>query len=361
MTYIYAAAVLCGLGVGLSLIIQVAERFLASYGECRVRVNGERELVVRGGCTLNDAFFANRIFIPSACGGKGTCGYCKVKVLEGGGPVLPTELPNLTRAELRSGVRLACQVKVKNDLVVQVRPEYLSVREYRARLVAARMLTRDIRELRFALVEPAEMEFRPGQYVQVRVPVAGPPIWRAYSISSDPAVKNEIELIVRLVPKGLGSTYLHRIEPGEEIVFTGPYGEFELSEDESTELALVGGGCGMAPIKSIVHYVSRRWPARKITLFFGARSAEDVFYYDDYKKLAAERPGFRVYYALSEPKPTDVWDGERGFIHLSVDAHLKRGRKRQAFLCGPPPMIEATLNVLRSKGMRKEQVFYDKF
>lgn len=361
MTYLYAAVVLCGLGVGLAVAIQLAERFLTNYGTCRILVNGERELVVQGGHTLNEALFANRIFIPSACGGKGTCGYCKVKVIKGGGPVLPTELPNLTRAELRAGVRLACQVKVKNDLEVQIRSDYLNVREYRAKLIAARMLTRDIRELRFSLLEPTEIDFRPGQYVQVRVPVAGPPVWRAYSISSDPAVKNEIELIVRLIPKGLGSTYLHNLKIGEEITFTGPYGEFELSEDEDVELALVGGGCGMAPIKSIIQYVWRRWPNRRIALFFGARSAEDAFYYDDFKKLAAERPNFKVHYALSEPKPTDVWDGERGFIHLSVDAHLGRRRKRQAFLCGPPPMIEATVNVLRSKGMRKEQIFYDKF
>lgn len=366
MIYVWSLLVLCLLGLGFAVALQVAEKLLADYGECTIKVNDKEGFVIEGGGTLLDALYGQRIFIPSACFGKGTCGFCKVTVPDGGGPVLPTELPFLTREEIGEDVRLACQVKVKTDLHILVRPEYLTVQEFRATVKSARTLTPDTREIVISLGDPprgggpAEIEFRPGQYVQIRVP-AREPTYRAYSISSPPETRNEIELIVRLVPGGLGSTYLHNIEPGDEIDFTGPYGEFELSEAEDTDIVCVAGGCGLAPVKSILHYLYSKWPERKSWLFFGARSAADVMYLDEFEALAAEHPGLTVCYALSEPKATDEWEGNVGFIHKSVEARLPEGADRQAFMCGPPPMVEAAMKVLNAKGVSEDRVFYDKF
>lgn len=359
MIYVYAGGVLCLVGLVFSALIQAAEKWLADYGTPAVRVNEKEAFTVEGGVTLLDALYGQRIFIPSACGGKGTCGFCKVRVPEGGGPVLPTEEPFLTRAEIADDVRLACQVKVKQDLKIQVNPEFLEVQEYRATVTRALQITPDTREIRFRLAEPAEIEFRPGQYVQVIVPGTGE--FRAYSISSPPDERNGLELIVRLIPGGLGSTYLHWLEPGDEVRFTGPYGEFELSEDPDVELVFVGGGCGLAPIKSIVHYIYKRWPERKSRLFYGARAAEDAMYLEEFREFVREHPGLKVCYALSDPKRADDWKGPTGFIHESVDAELAEGGSLQAFLCGPPPMVEATIRVLKSKGVSEESIFYDKF
>ena len=359
MEFLAAIGVLCSVGLALSLLLYAADKWLGDYGTPTINVNDEEPFTVEGGGTLLDALYGKRIFIPSACGGKGTCGFCKVAVAEGGGPLLPTEEPFLTPEEIKADVRLACQLKVKNDLVVKVKPEFLKVQEYRARVTSSTRLTPDTKEIRMELVEPKEIEFKPGQYVQVIVP--GSDEFRAYSVSSPPEEKSVVELIVRIIPGGLGSTYLHWVEPGDEVRFTGPYGDFELSEDEATELVFVGGGCGMAPIKSIINYVYKKWPHRKGTLFFGARSAEDVYYLDEYEKLRKEHPEFAVHYALSEPKPDDAWDGDTGFIHTSVETRLSEGKKKQAFLCGPPPMVEATMRVLKSKGMGEDEIFYDKF
>ncbi len=365
MVYVYAVGVLAGLGLVLSALIQLAEKLLADYGVVTVRVNNEKEFAVEGGVTLLDILYGNRVFIPSACGGKGTCGFCKVSVIDGGGPVLPTETPFLTPAERTSGVRLACQVKVKEDLAARVRPEYLSVREFCAKVVSAAMLTHDVREIRLGLVEPSEIDFRAGQYVQVSVPGRGEPVFRAYSVASAPEERREIELLVRLVPGGVCSTYLHGVEPGDEVTFTGPYGEFDLDEDESTELVLVAGGCGIAPIRSIIRHVCAGWPDRRSWLFFGARSEEDLFNLDEFRGLADTHPGFEFHCALSAPAPADEWDGEVGFIHESVERHMPsvrgKGKRCQAFLCGPKPMLEASIRVLRAKGVRGDRIYYDEF
>lgn len=360
MIYLSSLLMLCLLGLAFAVALTIAEKLLADYGTCSIKVNEEESFTVEGGGTLLDALYGERIFMPSACFGKGTCGFCKVTVPDGGGPLLPTEKPFLTRADIAADTRLACQVKVKQDLEIQVRPEYLNVQEFSARVSSARMLTHDIREIHLELIEPEEIEFRPGQYVQVKVPAAEP-TFRAYSVSSAPEEKGEIELIIRLVPGGLGSTYLHRVQVDDELEFTGPYGEFELSESADTDVVCVGGGCGLAPIKSIIHYVYKRWPERKVWLFFGARTVQDVFYLEEFETLAKEYPALHVCYALSEMEPSEAWDGPTGFIHESVAARLPEGPNRQAFLCGPPPMVEATIEVLRSKQVGEDKVFYDKF
>jgi Na+-transporting NADH:ubiquinone oxidoreductase subunit F len=308
------------------------------------------------------ALYANEIFIPSACGGKGSCGHCKLTVTAGGGPVLPTELPYLVRKEIRTNVRLACQVKIREDVFVRIPADLLNVRMFDATIESATTLTHDIREIRMSLDEPAEISQRPGQYVQVQAPSPEGPVFRAYSISSASYEDNVVELVVRLVPGGIGSTYLHNVSPGDKVNFTGPYGEFYLNEDPSVEIVCVGGGCGIAPMKNIIYTLYDRWPDRTCWLFFGCRTTEDVFYLERFQELAQKHTNFHVVYALSEgDAATDNWEGDRGFIHLSVDKYLESGVPRQAFLCGPPPMIEAVTGVLTAKGIRDEDIFYDKF
>ncbi len=358
-TLIYSVLTMAVVGGFFAAALLVADRFLADYGVCTLNVNDREELTVEGGCTVLDALYDNGIFLPSGCGGQGTCGHCTVEVLSGGGPVLPTELPLLTREQIDRGVRLACQVKIKEDTEVRIKEEYFNIQQFEAVVTAARMLTHDMRQLRLRLVEPDVIEFRPGQYVQVQVPTPDGPVHRAYSISSPPEEGHEIELIVRLIPGGVGSTYLHSVQVGDAVRFTGPYGEFVLSEDPRTEIVCVAGGCGIAPAKSILEHVQQASPERPFSLFFGVRTRADVFFKEEFDKLSDEYPNFHVYYALSEPGRAPDWDGETGFIHRSVEKHLDAERPRQAFLCGPEPMIDATEQVLKSRGVPEEDIYYD--
>ena len=360
---ILALLVTLGIFLGLTGGLILAEKRLVNYGTCTVSLN-EGSVVFEnpGGPTLLSILYEHKVFIPSACGGKGSCGYCKVRVLKGGGPILPTELPYLTRSEQKAGVRLACQVKVKENIELSIPEELLSVKEYRARVTSIVNLTHDIKEINLDLLEPTEVKHRPGQYVQVRAPGPDGPVYRAYSISSPIYVNDKIQLLVRLVPGGIASTYLYNLKEGDEIMFTGPFGEFRLSEDPETELVLVGGGCGMAPIANIIYSIYNRWQNRQVYLFFGARTTNDVFYREKFKELSKKYLNFKYIYALSDPlKGKEKWDGETGFIHLSVDKYLTPSQKRQAFLCGPPPMIEAVTEILKSKNLKEENVFYDKF
>jgi Na+-transporting NADH:ubiquinone oxidoreductase subunit F len=363
VTYVLPVLTINMVFAGLAVALVVAEKVLVDYGICQVDINsGGKVLEVEGGQNLLSALFEGQVFIPSACGGRGSCGHCKVTVPAGGGPILPTETAYVTRKEARAGVRLACQVKVRGDIQVSIPEDLLNVKLFRSTVASTAELTHDIKEIRFALDEPAEISQRPGQYVQIQAPSPDGPVFRAYSISSPTYEKNVVELDVRLVPGGIGSTYLHELKEGDDVIFTGPFGEFRLNEDPEVEIVCVAGGCGMAPVKNIAYSIYDKWPDRHCWLFFGCRTTKDVFYLDEYKELAAKHPNFHIAYALSDPVgPEEKWDGETGFIHLSVDRLLKEGVKRQAFLCGPPPMIEAVMSVLEDKGMRPEDIFYDKF
>lgn len=359
MIYVQAILVLAAIGGVIAVLLLLADRYLCNYGPCAVRVNDKEPFTVQGGGKLLEALYDRRIFIPSACGGQGTCGFCRVQVLEGGGPVLPTELPYLSAAEVASGFRLACQVKIRNALTVHVKDEYLNVQEFRAQVTATAMVTPDTRELHLRLLEPDTIRFRPGQYVQVFVPGTKERTFRAYSIASPPSVRNEVELLVRLIPNGVGSGYLHQVQPGDEVRFTGPYGEFVL--DPQAELICIGGGCGMAPMRSILRHVAEASPQQRCWLFFGARTAEQAMYLDDFESLTSAVPGLNVHYALSEPQSSPEWQGETGFIHESADRHVTGGTNKQVFLCGPPPMIKAAIAVLTAKGIPRERIFYDEF
>lgn len=361
--YIWSLGVFVGLLVGLAILLTVAERVLLNYGICEIDINaGERNAEVEGGQTLLSALIGEEIYIPSACGGKGSCGYCKITVLSGGGPVLPTETPYLSRKEIRAGERLACQVKVRENIELKIPEELLNVRLFNATVASALDLTYDMKEIRFQLADGDEISQRPGQYVQIQAPSPDGPVFRAYSISSASHETNVVELGVRIIPGGIASTFLHALEAGQPITFTGPYGEFRLSEDPEVEIICVGGGAGMSPMKNIIFSLYETQPDRTCWLFFGCRGLKDIFYLKEYQELAEKHPNFHVVYALSDQlEEGETWDGETGFIHLAVDKSLVSDAKRQAFLCGPPPMIEAVIRVLEDKGLTDEDIFYDKF
>jgi len=359
--YLQAISILSAIGGLLATLLLLADRFLLNYGPCEVRINAEDPFTVEGGGKLLEALYDRKIFIPSACGGQGTCGFCKVDVLAGGGPVLPTELPYLSPEEISNGTRLACQVKIRQELILRIKEEFLNIKEFTARVTAATLLTTDTREISLQLGADQEIDFQPGQYIQVFVPGKGETTFRAYSVASPPSAKQEVELLVRLIPGGLGSTYLHNVAVGDTVNFTGPYGEFVLDTSPDTELICIGGGCGMAPMRSILRHVREVAPQMKCYLFFGARTVEDTMYHEDFQRLAVEMDNLEVHYALSEPARSTDWTGETGFIHESAKRFLGTADSRQAFLCGPPKMVEAAINVLIEKGVPRERIFYDEF
>ena len=282
--------------------------------------------------------------------------------------VLLTEKAFLNRQELHNGTRLACQVKVRDPLAVRIPQHLLSVKQYAATVVSVVELTHDIKELRFQLTDPPTMDYSYGHYIQVSIPDPDEgTISRAYSISSPIDQKDVVELNVRLhpqrgtIPVGKGSTYLHNLKVGDEATLTGPYGEFELDTSPQTELICVGGGAVMAPMKNLILSILEHIPEKPVWLFFGCRTTDDVFYREVFEELSKKHPHFKVIYALSE-NADEQWDGETGFIHLSVDQYLPDDlHPHQAFLCGPPPMIDAVTEVLLDKNMRPERIFYDKF
>jgi Na(+)-translocating NADH:ubiquinone oxidoreductase A subunit len=273
-----------------------------------------------------------------------------------------------------TGVDEPAHIKVMSGYPVKdIKDEY--VFEPEARLIDGGVLTgQTVSEEKLGLdaecrgltvlPDAEEREFlgfmRPGQYVQVQAPSPSGPEFRAYSISSPAHEPNIVQLVVRLVPGGIGSTYLHNLKPGDTVNFTGPYGEFWLNEDPSVEIVCVGGGAGMAPMVNIIYTLYEKWPDRVCWLFFGCRTTKDIFYLEEFENLMKKRPNFHVVYALSDAlEDGEKWDGETGFIHLSCDKHLEPGVRRQAFLCGPPLMIEAVTRVLEEKGA--EEIFYDEF
>ena len=366
MIYFYSILVFTIVIFVLTAVLIVAEKVLVNYGVCKININdGTKELEVDGGQSVLSAFYSNKIFIPSACGGKGSCGFCKVTVPEGGGPVLPTELPYLSRREIKTNVRLACQVKIREDIIVTMPEEYLAVQEFQAEVISTVSLTNDIKEVQFKLIEPEIMKQKAGQYIQLMCPTEdGDFVYRAYSISSPPSQPDIVEIIVRQVPGGIGSTYIHNLEVGDKVTLTGPYGDFILNEDPETEVICVGGGAGMAPMKNIIYTIYEKWPDRKCTLYFGCRNTSDTIYLDMFKKYKEEHPSFNYVYALSDqlgPEELKDWDGETGFIHLSVDKYLEDNTQSQAFLCGPPLMIDAVTNTLKGKGLTDDDIFFDDF
>jgi len=373
MLFLTSALSLGGVVGALSILLVLADRYIANYGICKININDDPEysFECQGGKNLLMALAERKIFIPSACGGQGTCGYCKVKILEGGGPVLPTERGLLSRTEIRDNIRLSCQVKVRNDLRLYIPPELLAVQEYVCECEKIENLTHDTKLIRFKLIEPSETTFKPGQYFQIRVPddyllKLNPPIFdpvfRAYSAASIPKEKHALEFIIRLVPGGICTTWVHNVlKVGDRVTITGPFGEFFLREDSDRPIICVAGGSGVAPIRSIITYLFDKGTNRRVWYFFGARAVKDLYWYEENIERQKKHENFTFVPALSALDPGDKWDGETGFIHTVIDMMIDDASEMEAYLCGPPVMVEAVAEVLMDKGMPEERIYYDKF
>ena len=348
----------------LSILLIIAEKKILNYGICKISVNkGDKELEVEGGSSLLSSLGSNDIFIPSACGGRGSCAYCKLKVTEGGGMISPVETPYLSDEEIKQKIRLSCQVKVRNDIFVEIPKELFNVKKFKGILEHKKELTYDILELRIKLIEPKSIDFQAGQYVQLESKEykGRDSVMRAYSISSPPSDHNYVELNVRLVPDGICTTWVFDyLKEKDELYFSGPYGDFVLSETDLSVIFMAGGS-GMAPIYSLIHYMIENNINRNATYFFGARTQKDLFYVDELKKLEEEHSWLTFVPVLSAEPEDSGWKGERGLVTDALDRHFKECSEYEAYLCGSPGMVNACEKKLISKGIKEGAIFYDKF
>ncbi len=361
---VFSVFVISAIGAALATVLVIAERYITNYGECAVIINDDKTLQVQGGSSLLETLTQQKIFIPSACGGRGSCGYCKVKVVDGAGPLLPTEEPYLSEEERAEGVRLSCQVKVRNDVRIEIPEELLSIQQYECVCVDIRDLTYDIKRFRFELKEPDRMRFVPGQYVQVFTPAyegSDEEVYRAYSISSNTTDEGFIELIVRLVPNGICTTYLfEHLKAGDPVKINGPYGHFRL-QDTDAPIIFIAGGSGMAPINCMLHQLANSGSERQATYYFGVNTPKDLFFVEEMKAFEARLPHFRFVPVLAMPDEDSGWEGETGLVTEALDRNLDRAESYEAYLCGSPGMINATVAVLQGHGVQVENIFYDKF
>jgi Na+-transporting NADH:ubiquinone oxidoreductase subunit F len=364
LTFLISVGTLCAISTALDIIMVIAESTIGNYGDVTVTINADKKIATQGGLSLLTTLKDGKVFIPSACGGRGSCGLCKCKITEGAGDILPTELPWLSETEKSEKLRLSCQVKVKQDMQVEIDPDLLYVKEFSTRVTEIIDLTHDIKQVTLALNDPNEITFKAGQFVQIEAPeyeLTDEPVYRAYSIASVPSQHNAIQLEVRQVPDGICTTYVHRfLKPGDTMTINGPYGDFHLS-DTDAPIICIAGGSGMAPVKSILDDMRERNINRKTVYFFGARSKRDLFLIDEMKQLEKDLSDFKFIPALSEPDASDLWQGETGLITEIVDRHVSDTSAMEAYLCGSPFMIDACIEVLKRNGMPEENIFYDKF
>ena len=385
----------------LTVLILLAQTWLLPSGRVRIVINDDTVVDAAAGQKLIQTLADQGIGLPSACGGKGTCGECRA-IVEGAGIALPTEQSRLGRALVRRGYRLTCQVAVKNDLRIDLPPNLLATHRWVGTVISNRSLTPLIKELVLELSDPP-MHFLAGQYVLLEDPghrvrfadfdidpvhrddwdrfdwwryvsESHESITRSYSMANAPAEGNRVVLNVRLalpppnrsdIPPGRMSAYLFSLQPGQQIRVTGAYGDFHI-RDNPSEMIFVGGGAGMAPLRAmIVDQLDRIQTSRKMSFWYGARSARELFYADIFERLARERPNFSWQVALSEPRAEDRWAGPTGFIHqVLFEQHLKQHPAPEDcdyYLCGPPPMLKALLAVLDSLGVDPAQIYYDDF
>jgi len=352
--------VLSSVSLVLGILLVLADKFLADYGECKLIINEENEYIVRGGSTILSYLTANKIFIPSACGSKATCGLCKGRVITDIGPLLPTERPFMDKEEIANNTRLFCQVKVKKDTKILIPEEYFLVKEFLTTLESITMLSHDTRLFRFRLDDPPEITFKPGQFVQFRIPGVGEE--RAYSIASSPNEPGIVELIVRLIPGGLCTTYMfYKLKVGDSIYHTGPYGDFYLREETNDPIICVAGGSGSAPIRSIITYLREKKSERKIISFYGGKTPKDIYFTEYYQDIAQEMKDFTHIPAISEPADGDGWDGEKGLITGPMEHHLTDVSNYEAYLCGPPAMLHYSILLLKKLGIDKNRIYFDEF
>ncbi len=364
LSYLVPAFSIACLATILAVIILLAERYLMDYGEVELKVN-DKVFRVNGGSTVLATLKQEKVFIPSACGGRATCAYCKVRAISGFGDVLATEAPLLTKEDLAQNVRLACQIKVKNDCAIRIPEELFTIKEFRAKLDAVTDLTYDIKHFRFALISPSEIDYKAGQYIQFQSQPYGEvadSVYRAYSMCGHASIRDRVELMVRLVPDGICTTYMfERLKVGDEVTLTGPYGDFYL-RDSGRRMICIAGGSGMAPIRSILLGMSsEEIERRRPIFFFGARSKRDLFMVEEWQEFESKYPAFRFVPALSGPEPDDNWDGATGRITDVVAEFIPDGHDCEGYLCGSPGMLNACVEVLCNVGVEKEMIYYDKF
>lgn len=405
---------LIALGIALVVIwilvamLLFARRKLVPGGKVKIRINGEKEVEHERGCSLLQALSDVKVFVPSACGGGGSCGTCKGKVLSGGGEILPTELAHISRKMAADHYRLFCQVKVREDMEIEIPKEFFGIKKWKCRVVSNRNVATFIKELVLQLPEGECIDFRSGGYIQIDIPACIVPFsninveekfradWqkmglfnlkmknssntvRAYSMANYPAENQIIMLNVRIatppfnrkkgafekVNPGVASSFIHSLQPGDEVMVSGPYGEFFVEEGRG-EMMFIGGGAGMAPMRShIFHQFKTLHTQRKTTFWYGGRSLQELFYMDDFQEIERENDNFSFHVALSDPLPDDHWTGLTGFIHQVIyDQYLKdhpTPEEIQYYICGPPMMLQAVLHMLDSLGVPPENIHYDDF
>ena len=328
-------------------------------------INSEAPLEVPAGETLLEACAVHGIFPPSACGGRGLCGRCAVQVVAGAlSAPTQAEEKKISAEDRAKGLRLACQARIQGDVEIRLSPGILAVRRHTGRLVGKTPLTPDVVLLRMAVDVPPAFSFRAGQYIHLECGGAPPPapfVLRAYSMAAAPADSRHVELMVRHVPGGIGSTWVHRsLQPGQPVAFRGPFGSFHLSETDAPIVGIAGSS-GMAPLRSIFHDMLRRNIRRPARFFFGARTRRDLFLLDEWADFEKKAPWFRFVPVLSDEPAGSPWTGERGLVTDAVARQLPDLTGQEAYLCGSPGMIDASVAVLTKNGMPVTSVFYDKF
>ena len=369
MSFLIAPLTIAGISAVLAALISIIDKIVNNYGEVKIDINeGKKELTVKGGEPLLGVLASQGIFLPSACGGRGSCGACKCHILSDVGPHLPTEIPYLSDQEIKDNIRLSCQVKVKSDMKIRIPDVLFNVKQFKGKVESIRDLTYDIKEVLFDLGED-EINFTSGMYVQLVIPPYGKvkgTTQRAYSMSSRPLDKNKVEVLIRLVPGGIATTYVHEhLKEGDVMDLIGPFGEFH-RQDTDAVMICVAGGSGMAPFKSILHDLAdNNLTDREVWYFFGARTTRDMFYLNEMKDLESRLPNFHFVPALSEPQEEENWQGETGLITDVLDRVIKgkvgKDRKLEGYLCGSPGMINACNNVMTANGIPLEKIYYDKF
>lgn len=360
-----------GISAVLGALISIIDKIVNNYGDLVIDINsGKRELEIKGGAPLLTTLSEQQIFIPSACGGRGSCGACKVKVVTDIGPHLPTETPYLEPDEIEDNVRLSCQVKVKENLSIEIPESLFNVKQYDGLIERITDVTHDIKEVYVKLPEGEEVEFECGQYGQFEAPPYDKirtPTQRAYSMSSPPSDKNHLEFLIRLVPGGIVTTYVHEhLSEGQKIRVVGPFGDFGVKDTGATMMC-VAGGSGMAPFKSIFTTMieTGEIETREVWYFFGARTKKDLFYLDWLDELDGKYDKFHFVAALSEPQPEDDWKGETGLITEVLakyfETKVNRDQPLEGYLCGSPGMLDACMAVMRQFEMDDEKIYFDKF
>ena len=403
MELIYGVVIFTVLVLLLSAVILTARKWLVPEGDVTITVNGEKEIKLPAGGKLLGALAEGGIFVSSACGGGGTCGQCKVKVKEGGGEILSTELSHISKREAREGERLSCQVAVKSNMAVEVEESIFGVKKWECTVVSNDNKATFIKELILQIPDGESVPFRAGGYIQIECPpfhikfsdfdieeqyrgdwdhyklfdletVNTEETVRAYSMANYPLEEGITMLNVRIatpppnVPNakpGIMSSYIFNLKPGDKVTISGPFGEFFAKETDA-EMVFIGGGAGMAPMRShIFDQLKRLGTKRKITFWYGARSKKEIFYQEDFDALAAEFPNFQWHVALSDALPEDNWEGFTGFIHNVVyEQHLKNHpapEDCEFYMCGPPIMNQSVINMLHDLGVEDENIMLDDF